>query len=163
MSHLFIKRVIVQKKVNCRPVSMLPNLSKVFERYIHNQIDQFFDKVLSKHQCGFRKGHSAQPSLIVLLEKWKESADLGHVFRALLTDLSKAFDCLPHNLIAKLNAYGFNNKAVRFVYDYLTSCKQRTKISDTYSSWQKIMSEVPQVSILVHCYSTLTYAIYFSS
>ena len=92
------------EKGNCRPVSILPNLSKVFERYIHNQIDQFFDKVLSKHQCGFRKGRSAQPSLIVLLEKWKESADLGHVFRALLTDLSKAFDCLPHNLIAKLNA-----------------------------------------------------------
>ena len=77
------------------------------------------------------------------------SVDQGHVFGALLTDLSKAFDCLPHNLlIAKLNAYGFDNNAVRFVYDYLISRKQRTKISDTHSSWQEILSEVPQGSIL---------------
>ena len=94
------------------------------------------------------KGHSAQHSVMVLLEKWKESVDQGHVFVALLTDLSKAFDCLPHNLlIAKLNAYGFDNNAVRFVYDYLISRKQRTKISDTYSSWQEILSGVPQGSV----------------
>ena len=137
------------EKDNYRPVSILPNLSKVFERCIYNQIAQFFDKILSKHQWGFRKSHSAQHSLIVLLEKWKERADQGHVFGVLLTDLSKAFDYLPHNLlIAKLNAYGFDNKAVRFVYDYLTSLKQRTKISDTYSSWQEILSGVPQGSIL---------------
>ena len=63
------------EKENYRPVSILPNLSKVFERCIYNRIAQFFDKILSKHQCGFRKGHSAQDSLIVLLEKWKESID----------------------------------------------------------------------------------------
>ena len=116
---------------------------------MYNQIAQVFDKILSKHQCSFRKSHSAQHSLIVLLEKWKESVDQGHVFGAFLTDLSKACDCLPHNLlIAKLNAYGFDNKTVRFVYDYLTSLKPRTKISDTYSSWQKILSGVPQGSTL---------------
>ena len=61
----------------------------------------------------------------------------------------KAFDCLPHNLlIAKLNAYGFDSKAVRFNYDYLTSRKQRTKISDTNSWWQEILSGVPLCSIL---------------
>ena len=79
------------EKDNYLVVSILPNLSKVFERRIYSQIAQFFDKILSKHQCGFRKGHSAQQSLIVLLEKWKESVDQGHVFGALLTDLSKAF------------------------------------------------------------------------
>ena len=122
---------------------------KVFERCIYNQIAQFFDKILSKHQCGFRKGHSAQHSLIVLLEKWKESVDQGHVFGALLTDLSKASRCPPHKIsIVKLNIYGFDNKAVRFIYDYLTSRKQITQISDTYSSWQEVLSRVPQGSIL---------------
>ena len=72
--------------------------------------------------CGFRKGHSTQHYLIVLLDKWKQTVDQGHVFGALLTNLSKAFDCLPHNLIAKLNADGFDNEGVGFVYDYLTSC-----------------------------------------
>ena len=96
---------------NYRPVSILPNLSKIFERCIYNQIAQFFEKILSKYQCGFRQGHSAQHCLIALLEKWKESVDQEHVFGALLTDLSKAFDCLPHNcLIAKLNAYGFDKR-----------------------------------------------------
>ena len=66
-----------------------------------------------------------------------------------MTDLSKAFDCLPHSLsTAILNAYGFENEAVRFVYDYLTSSKQRPKTSNTYSSWQEILSGVPQGSIL---------------
>ena len=51
-------------------------------------------------------------------------------------------------MIAKLNAYGFDNKALRFVYDYLRYRKQRTKISDTYSSWQEILSRVSQGSIL---------------
>ena len=137
------------EKDNYGPVSILTNLSKVFERCIYNQIAQFFDKLLSKHQCSFRKGHSVQHSLIVLLEKWEDSVDQGHVFGALLTDLSKAFDCLPHNLlIANLSAYGFDNKTVRFVYDYVTAHKQRTRISDTYSSWQEILSRVPQGSIL---------------
>ena len=59
----------------------------------------------------------------------------------------KTFDCLSHNLlISKLNAYGFDNKAVRFVFYYLTSRKQRTKITDTYNSWQEILSGMPQSS-----------------
>ena len=115
----------------------------------YNQIAHFFDKILFKHQCCFRQGHNAHHCLIVLLGKLKESIGQGNVFRALLTDLSKAFGCLPYNLlIAKLNAYGFDNKPVKFVYDYLTSRKQRTKISDTYSWWQEILLGVSQGSIL---------------
>ena len=74
-------------KDNYRPVSILPYLEKVFERRIFNQIAQFFDKILSKHQCSFRKGHSAQHSPVVLLQKWKGSADQGNVLGALLTKL----------------------------------------------------------------------------
>ena len=156
------KKVNRSEKDNYHSVSILPNLSKVFEICIHNQIAHFFDKMLSKHQCGFKKGRSAQYSLIVLLERQKESVELGHVFGALLTDLLKAFDCLPHNLlIAKLNAYGFDNKTMMFIYDYLTSRKQRAKISDTYSP--KFYREYPKVQYLGHYYSTLTYAICFSS
>ena len=65
-------------------------------------------------------------------------------FGILLTDLSKAFDCLPHDLfVAKLFAYGS-----RFIYDYLRQHKQRTKIADSYSSWQEILCGVTQGSIL---------------
>ena len=69
---------------------------------------------------------------------------------ALLTDLSKAFDCLPHNIIiiAKLNSYGCDMKALNFIYNYLSNRKQRTKIDNAYNSWQNILYGVPQVSIL---------------
>ena len=57
------------EKGNYRPVSILPNISKVFERCIYKQISQFFEGIISKYQCGLWKGHSAQHSLISLLEK----------------------------------------------------------------------------------------------
>ena len=75
--------------------------------------------------------------------------DRGKAFGALLTDLSKAFDCLDHELlIAKLYAYGFNIPALRLIHDYLSNRKQRTKIDDNYSSWSEILFGVPQGSIL---------------
>ena len=63
------------EKGNYRPVSILPNLSKVFERCIYKQIYEYFENVLSKYQCGFRKGHSEQHCLNALIEKWRESID----------------------------------------------------------------------------------------
>ena len=68
------------------------------------------------------------------------------MFAALLTDLSKAFDCLPHDIIiAKLNAYGFDMKALNFIYDYLSNHKQRTKIDDAYSSLENLLYGVPLI------------------
>ena len=81
------------------------------------------------------------------IEKWKNSVDKGESFGALLTDLSKAFDCLDHELLtAKLNAYRFTLPALRLIHDYLSNRKQRTKIDDNYSSWSKILFGVPQGS-----------------
>ena len=66
-----------------------------------------------------------------------------------LMDLSKAFDCLPHDLlIAKLEAYGFGIGSLRLIFDYLTFRKQRVRINSTYSSWLEITSGVPQGSVL---------------
>ena len=79
---------------------------------------------MSKQQCGFRKGYSTQQCLLALLEKWKRAVDSGQMFGALLTDLSKAFDCLDHELLtAKLNAYGFSLPALKLVHDYLSNRK----------------------------------------
>ena len=62
-------------------------------------MSHFFESTLSNQQCGFRKGLSSQQCLLVLLEKWKRSADRGKAFGVLLTDLSKRFDCLDHELL----------------------------------------------------------------
>ena len=127
------------KKDHYRPISALPNISKIYERLFFKQISEHFEQFLSKYQCGFRKGFSAQHSLLSMLEKWKSAVDNKKVFGALLTDLSKAFDCLSHDLlIAKL----------RLVQNYLSNRKQRTKINTEYSSWEEILFGVPQGSIL---------------
>ena len=132
-------------KDNYRPVSIIPIISKIFEKLLSKQIIIF----LSKYQCGFRKGYNAQNCLLAMIEKWKKAVDNGNVFGALLTDLSKAFDCLPHDLIiAKLNSCGFNLIALNLIHNYLTKRKQRTKINQLYSSWEDILFGVPQGSIL---------------
>ena len=87
-------------------------------------MSSFFDDIFSKYQYGFRKGFSTQQCLLALLEKWKRSIDRSKVFGALLTDLSKAFNCLNHDLlIAKLHAYGFSLPALRLIYNYLSNRK----------------------------------------
>ena len=133
---------------NYRPVSILPTISKIYERCMYRQISSYFEHNLSKYQCGFRKGFSTQHALIVMIEKWRQSLDKKKVCGALLTDLSKAFDCLPHDLlIAKLHAYGFGKPSLALVHSYLSGRKQRVKIENTFSTWFEISYGVPQGSI----------------
>ena len=88
-------------------------------------------------------------ALPVSYEKIEKIVDCGGVFGALLTDLSKTFDCIPHELItAKLEAYGFQTDALNLVYDYLSNRKQRVKINETFICWKNIEYGVPQGSIL---------------
>ena len=90
-------------KINYRPVSILTNISKIYDKLIYNQPYDYFDDILSPGQCGFWKRFSTQHCLLVMLEKLKEYVDKGNKFCALLTGLSKAFDCIDHKLlIAKL-------------------------------------------------------------
>ena len=84
-----------------------------------------------------------------MLDKWNKAIDNGKLAGALLTDLSKAFDCLNHELlIAKLEAYGFDQSSLSYIYSYLSDRKQRTKVINSYSSWSNITSDVLQGSIL---------------
>ena len=80
------------------------------------KMQTFFDNLLSTNQCEFRKGFNAQHCQVSMIEKWKESLDNGGAFGALMTDLSKVFDCLHHELlIAKLDAYDFDIKSVKLI------------------------------------------------
>ena len=136
-------------KLNYRPVSILPTISKIYERLIFYQVNEYFDSKLSPYQCGFRKNYSTQYCLILMLEKWKRAIDNGDAAGALLTDMSKAFDCLSHELlIAKLEAYGFSYCALKLIHSYLTMRFQRVRINSNYSTWSDIISGVPQGSIL---------------
>ena len=93
-------------KENYKPVSILSNLLIVFVRCLYNQFSVFFDKMLSKYQCGFRESFNAQHCLINLLEQGRRSLEQGLVFGAFLTDFSKALNVSHNLLVAKIIAYG---------------------------------------------------------
>ena len=134
---------------NYRPVSLIPIVSKLFERNMYNEIIEYIENSLSKYLFGFRKGHSTEQCLVVMLEAWKKALDDKGVSGAVLTDLSKAFDCLNHDLLlAKLSAYGFSIDALKFIRSYLTERKQRTKVGSAFSKWMEIKYGIPQGSIL---------------
>ena len=81
-----------------------------------------------------------------MLEIWKRATDNSNAFSALLTDLSKAFNCLSHDLlITKLHAYGFNIDSLSILQDYLSNRKQRTKVDTFYSSWEETLSSVMEM------------------
>ena len=109
----------------------------------------YFDKLSSKFQCGFQKGFNAKHCLITMIEKWVWSVDGDDQAEALLTDLSKAFDCIDHELlIAKLYAFGFDKNFLYFINLYLKGRKWRTKINPSYSMFAEILFDVAQGSIL---------------
>ena len=94
-------------KQNYRPVSILPTISKLYERTIQDQLTEFFNNVFSPFLAAFRKGFGCQTTLLRLIEDWKTALDKHKSVAAILMDLSKAFDCPPHELLlAKFKAYG---------------------------------------------------------
>ena len=95
---------------------------------MHKKIATFIDKYFSIFLCGFGKGCSTQQCTITLTGKWKNAVDSVKSFGALLTDLSKAFHCLPHPLLlAKLNTYDFSLSALRPTCNYPSNREQRAK------------------------------------
>ena len=132
-----------------RPISILPSVSKLFEKVMLKQLNSFFESKFSNFLCGFRKGHSTQHALFRLLASWQKSLDKGEIVGTVLMDLSKAYDCLPHDLlIAKLEAYGVGFKSLSLLSDYLSNRYHRVKIDSCKSGWMKLLSGVPQGSIL---------------
>ena len=136
-------------KKNYWLVSILPTISKVYEMVLSDQLTDLFENIFHTFLCAFRKGHGCQTTLLRLLEDWKTALDKNQYVAAILMDLSKAFDCLPHDiLLCKLSAYGLSLKSVELLRNYLTGRKQQIKLQGDLSSWADIQKGVPQGSIL---------------
>ena len=137
-------------KTNYRPISILPTVSKIFERILFNQLQRFSNKFLSPLLCGFRKGYSTQYALINLLQKWQKCLDASDgIVGTLLMDLAKVYDCVNHDLIiAKLEAYGVGENSLRLKQNYLSQRQQRVKVGLSFSEWLEIILGIPQGSIL---------------
>ena len=138
-----------QSASDFRPISILPAISKLFENVLANQLSAHFEKNFCNLLCGFRKRHSTQQALLQLLRSWQKSLDEGEIVGTILMDLSKAFNCLPHDLIiAKCAAYGVDFKSLGLLRNYLSNRYHRVKIGNEFSSWLLLLTGVPQGSIL---------------
>ena len=136
-------------KDNYRSVNLLPALSKIFEKILFNQIQEHMSLLFHRYLSGFRKGYGCNDIIIKMTEDWREALDQGLTTGIVAIDLSKAFDCMSHDLlIAKLHAYGFSINACKITKAYLSNRKQRVKIGMTYSDWVVSIKGVPQGSIL---------------
>ena len=134
---------------NFRPVSILNIFSKIYENMLKNQRIPYLDETLSLFIAAYRKAYGTQHVLIRMIEEWRVKLDNDNIVGSILMDLSKAFDCIPHDLlIAKLHAYGLDENALVLIYSYLKRRKQSVRINNTYSSFQTILSGVPQGSVL---------------
>ena len=109
----------------------------------------YIDIKLSKFLSTYRRSYGTQHVLMRLIEEWKQKLDKTFVCGAVLMDLSKAFDCVPHDLLlAKLSAYGFDKQVLILILPYLTDREQATRMNNSHSLMQLILSGVPQGSIL---------------
>ena len=99
--------------------------------------------------CGFRQGHGTQHALFPLLQVWQKELDESGYTETVLMDLSKAYDCIPHDLIiAKFEAYGFDNICLKLFHNYFSNRNQRVKIGSAIKEWIDILTGIPQGSIL---------------
>ena len=136
---------------NYRPISLLPALSKIFEKAIYNQLYEYFQeyKLFYNSQYGFRAGHSTEYAAIELVDKIITEMDKDKLPICFFLDLSKAFDTLDHRiLLDKLNYYGIKDTPAKLFESYLTNRFQYVEMNETKSELLPIMTGVPQGSIL---------------
>ena len=136
-------------KNNYRPVSVIPAISKLFEKVLFDQLYSSFLPTFSPNMSGFLRGHSTATALIKLTDDWRKSLDEKQEVGVVAIDLSKAFDCICHNLLlAKLKAYGLHDTALKLLRSFLHERKQRVMCNNSCSSWTPIRCGVPQGSLL---------------
>ena len=127
----------------------MPLLSKPFERILYEQIDNHSKNIISKYQGRFQKKFSFQHSILAMFEKWKKVPDNGGSCGALLVDLSKAFNCIVHDiLLAKLSVYGFDYNSLKLINSFLSARKFRMKTGYSYSPYLSLLVGVPREPIL---------------
>ena len=130
---------------NHRPVTLLDIFTKIYERFLHENLTYYVNIFLSKFISAYRKSYSSNHVFIRLIESWKKSLDQTKFVGAVLMD----FDSFPHDLlIAKMHAYGFSKNSLVFFYSHLKRRKQNFRINSSHSIFKILISGVPRGSML---------------
>ena len=136
---------------NYRPISVLPFVSKVFEKIIYHQLYDYLqeNRLLNTYQSGFRSMHSTTTALLETTNNWSINIDNGLLNGVLFIDLKKAFDTIDHEIILrKLANYGVDPNALQFFASYLSNRSQKCTVNGALSSASKLTCGVPKGSIL---------------
>ena len=136
---------------NYRPISILPVISKIYEKILYEQLIEYLvtENILSDHQFGFRRQHSTASALLDSTNEWYMNMDRGLFNLVVFLDLKKAFDTVNHEiLLAKLMAYGVKGSSLNLISSYLKDRKQTCMVNGSYSNQGRISCGIPQGSIL---------------
>ena len=136
---------------NYRSISLLPLISKIIEKVIHDQMQKHLDdyNILYRYQSGFRKSYSTDSCLSYLNNKIATCFESGLYTGMILIDLQKAFDTINHDiLISKTKHLGFSKEATLWFKSYLSNSKFKVHINKTFSESGNLLCGIPQGSIL---------------
>ena len=136
---------------NYRPISILPTVSKLIEKWVEKQFSQYLNEfnLLHKSQSGFRSRHSTESALILMVDSWLKAINEGKIVGCVLVDFRKAFDLVDHEiLLRKLKCYKCNDSCLSWFESYLCHRKQRVSLNNNLSSTSEVIHGVPQGSIL---------------
>ena len=133
-----------------RPISILPALSRVFERLMLQQMLHYLNQheVLQKSITEYRKGHFTTTVLLRIRDDIIKAMKTGEFTLIAFADFSKAFKTVDYStVLRKLHVIGFSRTSLNWVMNYLTSCKQFVQINDKQSDLESVRFGVPQGSI----------------
>ncbi len=144
---------------NYRPIALLPVISKVMERIVHNKLSRFLNPWLSPAQSGFKKSDGTVPQLTRLTQTWAEAIDRSDYIGVVFFDLRKAFDKIWHQgLLHKLRAAGVSGPAYQWLVSFLAARHQTTVVDGCRSTPLPLHAGVPQGAIL----SPLLFSVYMN-
>ena len=136
---------------NYRPISILPTVSKIMEKWIHLKFMNYLNdnKLLHEKQSGFRAGHSTESALILLIDSWLKAINEGKFVGCVMIDFRKTFHLVDHAvLLKKLEIYKCGKSALSWFKSYLSTRTQKVSIKHSNSDTENITCGVPQGSIL---------------
>ena len=148
---LLFKKGSKTEAKNYRPISLLPIISKIIERVIHDQTQCFLDEknIIFRYQSGFRKNYSTNLCLSYLSDKILKGFDSGLFTGMVLIDIRKAFDTINHDiLLNKMYCFGFSEEVVSWFRSYLSQRQFKVNINEVFSDPALVTCGVPQGSIL---------------
>ena len=136
---------------NYRPISVLPVVSKLLEKHVHDSLMMYLssNSLLHSTQSGFRPNHSCETSLLQMINRWLNAINSSQMIGMVMIDFRKAFDLVDHTLLLKkLKYYKISEATISWFSSYLLGRKQKVFVNNSSSESENIICGVPQGSIL---------------